>query len=734
MLFAGFTMTLKKILFVLFLIISLLIADQNVPVKGQILDTSTQKPVSDVSIYFSDREQGTVSDSLGSFSLSVQTKNMNKPLIFDHIAYRSLKMTPDKLISLNGERIYLQPALLAYGENIQVTASRSPLSIKYSPSAVEVISVDDSRTTAKLSLSHMIDMSPSVGIKDYGGVSAMKSISLRGATAGQVLIMLNGQRLNSPQNGEVDLSLIPAASIERIEIVRGGQSALYGADAVGGVVNIITQDNHIIQDHVLHTSFESSFGSLATYSAGGHLNFSHRHFSFTLSGSYLSSQGNYSYLDNWGDRHIRENNDSRSLQFYSSVKYAKAKSIYRMTYLFNTAERGVPGTLAPVYLSARQWDQRQSFQFHTVVEKGVHSLSADIDYDRTWNRYVNDEMLVPLDNKYLTQSPSFGFQDRMDFGNAARITWGLGANYNMQETLHYDTTFSRLSTHGFIMDESKIVFHNKASSSLILQPALRADLHSDYEMAVSPQLGMLLFPAAGEKLSIRTTMGQSFRAPTFNDLYWPRDSYAVGNPDLEPERGLDWEAGMRYQPSAETYCELNYFYRHVRDMIIWLDHAGFWWPENLDAAEITGLESVYHQTLGHNLKMDMNYTFLNSVNLSHSESEYGRQLPYRPRHTMNMSINYVLKKCEFSYRVKLVSKQYVDSHNTELHALDPYSLSSLSASFPFVIRNFTLHLETGVDNLFNTDYRTLKDIPMPGRIWNISVKIDFNSKQKEFQQ
>ncbi|MEK9137776.1 MAG: TonB-dependent receptor plug domain-containing protein, partial [Bacteroidota bacterium] len=146
-----------------------------------------------------------------------------------------LRVIPDSVLRNTG------PSRTYDLQEVVVTASRIPQTASFSPYSISVLSRDDVRSSNATSLAQVLSPVSGVFIKDYGATSGLKTISQRGLGSEHTLILLNGSRISSFQNGLVDLGLVPVDEIESVEIVRGGQSASYGADAVAGLINVITK-------------------------------------------------------------------------------------------------------------------------------------------------------------------------------------------------------------------------------------------------------------------------------------------------------------------------------------------------------------------------------------------------------------------------------------------------------------------------------------------------------------
>ncbi|HRU93217.1 MAG TPA: TonB-dependent receptor plug domain-containing protein, partial [Candidatus Marinimicrobia bacterium] len=172
---------------------------------------------------------------LGQYQICVEMIGYEKPPV------KYVKIIANQNLELNFE---LNVQVIDFQESVTITATRGHNLITEVPSSVDVIKMEDLEVRNPQNLAEALQNLQGVYIKDYGGLGNTKTISLRGSSSEQVLVMLDGQRLNNPQTGQVDLALIETEGIERIEVVRGGNSALYGSDAVGGVINIITKSPH----------------------------------------------------------------------------------------------------------------------------------------------------------------------------------------------------------------------------------------------------------------------------------------------------------------------------------------------------------------------------------------------------------------------------------------------------------------------------------------------------------
>ncbi len=222
--------------------------------------------------------------------------------------------------------------------------------------------------------------------------------------------------------------------------------------------------------------------------------------------------------------------------------------------------------------------------------------------------------------------------------------------------------------------------------------------------------------------------GLSYRAPTFNDLYWPEDAWTRGNPDLQPENGMDRDMGIRLQYPILNglYVESTYYENYLSDLIIWQETAGLWMPENVQNARIRGLEnSVKFSPLKEHITVQANYTWMDARNKSKkAPAENDKILVYRPKHTANFSFTARIDPFYFIYSYQFVSRRYTDATNLWDNSLDPYVLSDISCGYTLPVKSVVLTLNGQLKNLFNKEYRVIKNMPVPGREWRVSITVE----------
>jgi len=377
------------------------------------------------------------------------------------------------------------------------------------------------------------------------------------------------------------------------------------------------------------------------------------------------------------------------------------------------------------------WDRSDNvyLKVNSKILNKLNDLTFLASYQTTSNHYVNNEMLVPTNNRFGTTSFNTELQGHTVLNEMFVFTYGVGQNYNTMNNFQTDTTYKRLTLYGFVLNESKVDFNIKFVKSLIITPSLRYDAHSDFSNVLSPKIGAVLNIGDEWKTGIKANFGMSYRAPTFNDLYWPEDNFTVGNPNLLPESGIDWDIGCRlqYPVLAGMYIESVYFNNHMTNLIIWESNGDKWVPDNVDESLIHGLENeVKLNILEGYLSANINYTYLRAINLSEDPNEYGKQLAYRPINTVNASINASYRTISFIYNFNITDFRYTNRTNNEW--LPAYSVSDIILTYRPHIRNVHMNMNFQIKNLFNAQYRIMKNLPMPGREFRLSFEVKLNMK------
>ena len=552
-------------------------------------------------------------------------------------------------------------------EPIVVTATRYPEYLKNIPAFATVVTKENLRLTNSLSLSEGLKNVSGIDIKSTGGFGQVSTLSLRGSSASQVLVLLDGRPLNYINTGIFNLSDFPTEQVERIEIVRGPLSSLYGANALGGVVNIISQ---IPKESKATGTF--SFGTFNT-----------QNYSLNLSQNYNKLKLSFGAERKSSDND-RKNSDVYNLTTHTKIFFSPSSKINGEVF-FNTQHdrMGVPGVVPdpdniPKYgdgevysLFDRQKDRNYSLDLtFNFAPKPKENLSAKLYFDRrkmnyhtVYDRYdftYFNSVKTIEDYTYKTKTEGGFVQYSMPIFkksevrsqksevNSQQNTLTFGCDFRKDEldasqNTHYapDSVTSLFDQTVFWVPETKSwgfwgTSNFNFNKRWTFQLGLRLDDHSLYPSEVSPNLGLIFH--LNPNHSIKFFWGKAYKAPTFNDLFWPDG----GNPDLKPEKGSAFETSFN-SSTNKVSAQISLFYKRVKNLIVWLPlgENGQWQAVNMDRYKGRGIEMNLDLKLDKRTDLSINYT-------ANFDKETRKELVYYDFFTGEKKIENVERKARFT--------------------------------------------------------------------------------------
>ncbi|MFC1714020.1 TonB-dependent receptor plug domain-containing protein [Candidatus Poribacteria bacterium] len=617
-------------------------------------------------------------------------------------------------------------------DEIVVSATRTPATLDSISASSSIVSEKQIQSSTATDLGHLLEKTNLLDILNYGP-GGISTASIRGSSREQVLVLVDGERINDSLSGSVDLDTIPIAYAKRIEVVRGGQSAMYGADAVGGIINIITK-----QPTGTKARAWSTLGAYDSLSMGAEASRRVKTVSGILSLSRTTSESDFLFEDKFGRELVRENADSKKRSVFGKLTWDISDSaILRLSGDHYYSDKGAPGPIGQFTPEANQKDRSIGFKAdleHSPKEGILYKLSG---YKRdTKLRYVSPQGPFPIDDIHKADAMGTELQVNLFQNTSIPLIWGLSfRNDDIASTAVGDQRRETYSA--YIQQELGRDFGNSALSlsRIVIFPAVRWDHYSDFDAGASPKLGVLASFGQFRVVTVKANVGRSYRAPSMNDLYWPPDPFAFGNPDLEPERATNMDAGLHFhvsEPSLLSQLSMirlgaTYFRNSFRDRIQWTPGAdGKWSPQNLSEALTTGLETEMQAGISlwnmpDLVNVTTSYTFLKA------EDMQGRQLIYRPKHALGYALRVgadgLWSQIQGVYR----SRRYFTVQNTKW--LDPFMSYDLQLGIERRSwSNTKIGLIFEIKNLFDTEYQHVADYPLPGREWSIRTSIGMEGK------
>lgn len=594
-------------------------------------------------------------------------------------------------------------------ETITVTTPlRRETALARSTSSVTVVGREEIRRSAAHDLPSLLRTVSGLSIAQSGGMGSRTGISIRGAKATQTLVLINGVNIKSATAGEASFFNIPLEAIEQIEIAKGAHSAQYGSDAIGGVINIITKSgSHCGKDICTTVSTGVSHpwgghGSVrvsgttpdgATFSAGGSV-IGTRGYDFTTPDNPDNEPDDDGFIK--GSFDFAYDKELGWGAVYASGLYARSRNQYDM-------------------LLQDPW----SGNFNP--NEGDNDLFAGkigvrIDHTEDWLSRIELSSALDHQSGFRKGTPVNEFYNTARYGIAASTqkTFDFGAVENIlmlgaetfrekvRSTLDYDVTSRNLAA---------VYLQNSLEySSLTIDAGVRYDHNGQFGDAITYNIGASYEIISG--LVARASYGTGFRAPTFNDLYWP----IWGNPNLVPETSKTYEVGLRWQPGADTVLDVALYETRYRNFFDWTASGG---AVNVDAARIRGVEL----SLAHHF----NERWYGAATLdlrSPKDLVSGLDLARQERVKASIEVGFrPIEKLSLSARVLFGGKREdIDPVSFARTTVPSYTTLDLTAIYSI---DDNSELKLSAENLFDKDYTTTKGWRAPGRTINVSYTRNF---------
>lgn len=600
-------------------------------------------------------------------------------------------------------------------KDIEVEAVRIKTDIFNSPNSVSILDDKAINSVNGSTLSDVLSLADGVSLKSYGGGVALSTLTLNGLGAEHTLVLIDGARVNNFQLGQTDLSLIPKDRIERIEILNNGSSSLYGSDAIAGVVNIITKKTGLP-----NLSFNAVVGSYSRrrFSLGGSKSLGKLSASFLLSKEDANNDFDYIYND--GLRSIdkrRENNSYSLLSGGINLTYLTGKNVFNLITDYNYTDRNIPGI--ETGSAPSQSKQVDKIFNSSLTYERYNSVNAGLKVLLNYQKALMDYTTRPGDIDHYNNI-SYSLSTQYDFMlSDIKTASGFELLYASLESTSSTQNIDRFQPALFTAFEIPI-------GNLKIFPSARVENISDIEKTVfSGKLGINYQPVKKLPLHFRSSIGNNFKAPTFNGLYWED----VGNPNLRPESSVNFDAGMIYSFDflAKNILEAKYIRIDAVDKIVWMPTGSIWTPRNID----NSLSEILSVSLTSSFNIDdldagihLNYTHNKSVKTSENykgDPAYLKQIIYIPLDDAKASLNLSYKDFGTNFIYNFIGKRFTDSDNRNF--LSYASVIDCNVSYQLNISSVSSELRLEVNNLFNEDYQILSGYPMPLRNINLSLRI-----------
>lgn len=553
---------------------------------------------------------------------------------------------------------------------------------------VQVITRKQIEQIPATSIEELLSYFSGIDIRQRGAHGVQADISIRGSSFEQVLVLINGVRMNDSQTGHNTLSLpVDLASIERVEVIKGPAARRFGQNAYAGAVNIITRPSGT--DDV---TVSLSGGDFGTYSLGAGLNFSGKKFSQFLQAETSQSDG------------YRYNTDYLIKNVWYQNRYKLNRGEIHLQAGIIEKKFGANG----FYSSPRAKEQYEELQTSLI----------SVGWNQSWNKFkvnANAYWRRSQDEYLFTRSHPSGYRN-LHIGNNAGVEagisytsfWGitgLGGDFR-KEYLSSNNLGRREREVSYLFFDHHFSFFK---GFLDVTPGLSFAHYSDMGSFWYPGIDVGYRINAENKLF--ANFGKTYRIPSYSDLYYS-DPVNEGNSKLKPENALSYEVGYRLSTNTVSGT-LSFFRRESKDLIDWTKEKeeDKWMPVNIAKVNTQGVEIDFTQNfLSSFLKSyTLGYTYLDNE-LKNIKSKYSKYSLDNLRHQLVIKVEHKL--------IKNVSNQIIYRYNDRV-SLDDYHL--LDDKLLYRLKGFSAFIQ--LNNILNTKYTETNLVPMPGRWIQIGASL-----------
>ncbi|TAM46102.1 MAG: TonB-dependent vitamin B12 receptor [Gammaproteobacteria bacterium] len=571
----------------------------------------------------------------------------------------------------------LVPAQTVVQEPIVVTATRTARTADETLASVTVITREDIERTQAKSVAELLTGETGLDAAVNGGYGKTTSLYLRGTNSDHTLVLIDGVKINSATNGIASWQYLPVEQIERIEVVRGPRSSLYGADALGGVVQIFTRQ----PTDKFQGNAGAGFGTYGTRNLSAGVSGAEGGTRYSLSAGHTSTDGIDSRTSSSGNEGDRDGYRNESLAARVTHRFAQGAEI----------------------------------EAHALYAQGL----TEFDGNPNQTAFIQDATGVKLSfsptNIWGVKLQAGSSRDYTDgFKNGARgdtfntlrnlVSWQNDVTTGTDQllTLGLDYQDDRIgSTQPYAVNErnNKGTFaqHQGRFGSHDVLVSLRRDDNEQFGVHNTGNLawGHALSPALRGRLSY----GTAFKAPTFNQLYYPN----YGSSDLKPEKSRSYEAGLRGKQAWGSW-DVRAFQTRVENLIATVQIGSDFVAQNVDTALIKGLEAEASMALaGWNTRTSLTL-------LDPRDTGRDKLLTRRAKRSLKFDADHPYGKWRVGGSLLVQGHRYDDVNN--VNRVGGYGLLSLRAQYDM---SKQWVFRANLDNAFDKDYETARTYKSPGR-------------------
>lgn len=575
-------------------------------------------------------------------------------------------------------------------------------------------------------LGDMLSQESPLFIKSYGRGSLATS-SFRGGSANHTALLWNGFNINSPMNGQMDFSLIPANIVSSIHIQYGGTSALWGSGALGGTIhlNSVPQFNKGITVRAGIT-----VGSFADYRQNMTIELSKKRFTSVIKAFNTLAKNDFEYYSNSTSSELRRQTNAELKQtgLISENNFLiNSRQRINLNFWYQTTDRNLPPTMVQLSSTANQKDKSSRLTSEWKRSGSKVVLSARAGY---FNEYLNylaslaSRDAISHSHTLITEAEAkIYLTNQFSFNAGINNTWEKATS----DGYPHSPMRNRLSGFASLQHNST---NGKSSTTLSARQEMVAKDFVPFTYSLGSTYNFFRWVTA------KANVAKVYRIPTFNDLYWTPG----GNRDLLSESGYSVEGGLITKwNSSNGKLSLSFeptiFTRIIDNWILWLPTQNYWTPQNIMKVWSRGVETrsqlgIKMNDIDVRLSVMTNYVVsTNEQTKTANDASIDKQLIYVPMYSGHANLSFLYKGFTIAYTHTYTGYRYTSTDNTAY--LEPYLLANVYASYSFKLSKCYMNVFAQCNNLFDTTYEVMMSRPMPLRNYQIGLSFQFNQPNKK---
>lgn len=572
-----------------------------------------------------------------------------------------------------------------------IIAGRRAQPINEIAKSVSVLSEDTLVERQHTFLLDALQTLPGVSINQTGAFGGVATVTLRGNSTDQTVVLIDGVQVNDPSGvgGGFNFASLDPNGIERVEVLRGPQAVLYGSDAIGGVINVITKSG----EGGFGGDVFAEYGAFDSIRAGGNVKGGTRSLNFNLSGTYVNSEG-------ISAAEVRDGNPETDG--------------YKATTLRGKVRGAISDNLS-IEVVSNYTDTESEFDGFALQADGSFGLGDTDDVSETEEFSIAGRALFDVFNDALNSTLSIEYSsiDRANF-NAGVFSFGaegerlnldylaiatLNKNWTLTSGLQYENIKAETVDPQDISTKSVFgILSYNSENGLVVSGGARVDDHETFGSTTNGEAN-IAYTLKGTGTRLTAAWSEGFKAPTLFQLTFACCGFAA-NPDLSPERSNAWEAGFT-QPFADGKATLGatYFDQRTDDLIIFTFAGGY---QNIARARGRGVELTFDAAITDTLQLQANYTHTSS-----RDRDTDTQLIRRPKNQAFAALNWQATE-RFSTNISMTfNGEELDTGGT----VDSWTRFDVRASYDLTEN---VELFGRLDNLFDANYQQVLGYGTPG--------------------